>query len=334
VPLLDDLLALLGTNRTRVQWKLRAWRRGWDRRVASIKNRSQALTYAHQTCPRCNHPADAADKVCSRCGEALGGRLAHQARRAAALVWAPNLPFVATVLVAAIAGMYVTSVMWGPRVGLAGAGWIGPHAMALYRFGSLSTVAVEHGEWWRLSTSMFLHVHVLHLVFNVMSLCAVAIYLEEVLGKAKTFALFIALGMIASITSFVWHANTGAMIGNSAGASGAICGLIGVCVGFSLRRRNIARHQVGHYVGWVVWIAILGMSGWNIDNAGHFGGLIPGVLVGLVVRRRADTGGRARRAWTIAAVACAAFAIATIVIVAGHPLPDATLDAVRAARGE
>src|SRR5688572_30443597 len=269
-----------------MQWKLRAWRRAWDRRVGTVKNRAQALTYEHQTCPRCAHPASADEKICTRCGEALGGKVAHRARRIAGLLWPAGVPVVATVMIAAVASLYATTLLWGTRVGLSEGMAISPHPLAFTRFGDLDTMLVQHGEWWRLSTSTFLHVHPLHIVFNVLSLYSVARYLEEVLGKSKTLALYLGLGLVASTVSFAWHAWTFPYFGKSAGASGAVCGLIGVAIGFSLRKRNAARHLRGHYIGWAIWIAILGLSAWNIDNAGHFGGLVPGVAIGLLVRRR------------------------------------------------
>jgi membrane associated rhomboid family serine protease len=78
--------------------------------------------------------------------------------------------------------------------------------------------------------------------------------------------------------------------------------------------------MIAHYVGWAAWIAILGMSSWQIDNAGHFGGLVPGVLVGYFVRRRGDSGVRARRAWVYAAWVLTGITVATILLAAGHPI--------------
>lgn len=326
--LLDDLLKLIGTNRTRVQWKLRAWKRGWERRVGTVKNRAQVLSYEHQVCPRCSHPAGADERTCSRCGEALGGKLAHRARRLAGMLWIPGAPVVPTVMIAAIAALYATTLVWGTRVGLTDGMALSPHPLAFTRFGDLDTVLVQDGEWWRLSTSTFLHVHPLHLVFNVMSLYSVGRYLEEVLGARKTLALYLGLGLVASAVSFAWHAYTWPYAGRSAGASGAICGLIGVAIGFSLRKRNVARHLRGHYLGWAVWIAILGLSSWNIDNAGHFGGLVPGVLAGLLVRRRADTSARACRVWLYAALALVAVTAAALVLAARQRIPDEVLEAV------
>lgn len=328
--LLDDVLKLLGTNRTRMQWKVRAWKRAWERRVGSVKNRAQAITYEHQTCPRCTHPASADEKVCSRCGEVLGGRTAQRMRRVAGMLWIEGAPVVATVLIAAIAALYATTLVWGARTGLTEGMAFSPHPLAFTRFGDLDTRLVQDGEWWRLSTGTFLHVHPIHLIFNVMSLYSVGRYLEEALGKRKTLALYLGLGIVASLVSFVWHAYRWPFFGNSAGASGAICGLIGVAIGFSLRRRNVARHLRGHYIGWAIWIAILGLSSWNIDNAGHFGGLVPGVLVGLVVRRQRDTGPRARRIWLYAALALVAATFAALVLAAGQRIPDDVIDAWQA----
>jgi len=312
-----------------MRWKVRAWRRAWDRRVGSVKNRAQAVSYEHQTCPRCSHPAGADERTCTRCGEPMGGRLAHRARRLAGLAWAPGTPFVATVLTAAIAAFYATTLIWGRQVGLVDRVALTPHPLAFMRFGAMDTIAIADGAWWQLGTSMFLHLDPLHLIFNLMSLWSVATYLEEVLGKSKTLALYLALGIIASAVSYVWHAYTPPYAGSSAGASGAICGLIGVAVGFSLRKRNVARHLASHYVGWVVWILILGLSGWRIDNAGHLGGLVPGVLFGLLVRRRSDTSGPMRRVWLTTALVLVAVVAAMIVVAAGQTLPAEQIDSLR-----
>ena len=324
--LLDDFLKLLGTNRTRMQWKVRAWKRGWERRVGSVKNRAQALSYEHQTCPRCSHPADADAQVCTRCNEPLGGRTAHRVRRLAGMLWIEGAPVVATVMIAAIAALYATTLVWGTRAGLTHGMALSPHPLAFTRFGDLDTLRVQDGEWWRLSTSTFLHVHPLHIVFNVMSLFTVAKHLEDVLGKAKTLALYLGLGLVASAVSFLWHANTWPYFGKSAGASGAVCGLIGVAIGFALRKRNVQRHTFGNYFGWAIWIAVLGLSSWNIDNAGHFGGLVPGFFVGLLVRRYGDTGPRARRAWNYGALVLVAVTLAALVLASSHKIPDDVLD--------
>lgn len=325
---LDRILELLGTNRTRMQWKLRAWRRAWDRRVGTVKNRAQAIRYAHQACPRCTHPAAADEKTCTRCGEPLPGLIEQRVRRTFGVLWDPETPVVATLLTCAIAAIYVVSLLWGSRTGLTtGFSW-SPHPLALDRFGALSTAEIEAGQWWRLSTSTFLHIDVIHLAFNLLSLWSVAIYLEDTISKSKTMALYLGLGLVASAVSYLWNANTAPYFGASAGASGAVCGLIGVCLGFALRRRNVARHLRSHYIAWAIWIAVIGLSPWPIDNAGHVGGFVPGLVLGLVVRRRSETGGTARRVWTCAAAVLIAVTVAALVVASQHRVPEALMDAM------
>jgi rhomboid protease GluP len=295
VALLDDILRLLGTNRTRMQWKLRAWQRAWERRKASFANRTAAPT------------------------------VQHRARRVAGLLWGDGIPIVTSALAISFITIYGITIVWGKQVGVPAPPMM-PSSLALWRFGSEYSVDIQNGQWWRLVTATFLHVHLLHLFFNVTSLWSVGVYLEETLGRAKTLALYLLLAVLSSSFSLWWHTHDGG-VGNSVGASGAICGLIGIAIGFSLRHRNAARHLRGHYLGWALWILALAFSGWNIDNAGHIGGLVPGVALGFIVRRRAATSVRANRVWIAAALAGIALAITTFVSMAQSPLPDDTIAA-------
>jgi membrane associated rhomboid family serine protease len=295
VALLDDILKLLGTNRTRVQWKVRSWKRGWERRKAAVENRTAAP------------------------------RTSDRARRLVRLLWSPDAPMVTTLIAISCIATYATVLVWQKQVGLVPGPTLQPHTYALWRFGSeFSPDILDKGQWWRLMTATFLHGGILHIVMNMMSLWSVGVYLEDTLGKAKTLALYLLLGACASTFSLWWHTHDGG-IGNSVGASGAICGLIGVAIGFSMRHRNAARHLQSHYVGWAIWIVILGMSGMRIDNAGHVGGLVPGVLLGLVVRRRAATSLRVRRLWAAAAIAALAATVACFVLMARSTISDRDL---------
>jgi membrane associated rhomboid family serine protease len=330
VALLDDLLKLFGTNRTRMEWKLRAWKRSWERTKSSFTNRSTALTYRHKTCRSCGHPAAADEQVCPRCGAQLGGMLAHRARRLSALVWSPGTPVVTSLVGISLIATYAVMLLWDHQQGLAthpGLGALQPSHLATLRFGSSFSWFIQDGEWWRMVTATFLHGSLMHIIFNVASLWSVGVYLEDTLGRAKTLALYVVLAAVSSAFSFWWHTHDGG-VGNSVGASGAICGLIGIAIGFSLRHRNAARHLRNHYLGWAAWIAILGFSGLHIDNAGHIGGLIPGVLLGLVVRRRTATSPTAHRLWIAAALAGVALVVACYVLMAHSPLPVEMMSAV------
>lgn len=290
----------LGLNPIRIEWKLRAWKRDWVRWLGSMKNRSQAITYAHQTCPRCSHPAGSDERTCTRCGEPLGGAVAQKAGRVLSSLWPAERPMVATLLGAAIIATYAATVLASRATGT-GSAILGPSSAIFARYGELDAQAISSAEWQRLVTSAYLHVGLIHLGFNLTSLWTVATFLEEQLGRAKTFALYTLLAITGGLGSYAHYELMSHGVGTSVGASGAVCGLIGVALGYSLRRRNVARHHTGRYALWAIWILVIAFSGWRIDNYGHAGGFIPGFLLGLLIRRTSDTGATSRTLWKIAA---------------------------------
>src|SRR5215469_942838 len=82
---------------------------------------------------------------------------------------------------------------------------------------------VIHGQWWRLLTSAFLHMELLHLISNVVFLCVLGWVAESVLGHVKLLLLWIASGIAGSI------AELSALKPQSVsfGASGVVYGLVG-----------------------------------------------------------------------------------------------------------
>jgi rhomboid protease GluP len=247
-------------------------------------------------------------------------------------LWGADTPIVTSLIGISLIATYAVMLMWDHDVGMPhmpGLGGIAPSPLAVWRFGSEYSIDIQDGQWWRLVMSAFLHVNLWHLVFNVASLWSVGVYLEETLGKAKTLALYALLAVVSAGFSYWWHTHDGG-VGNSAGASGAICGLIGVAIGFSLRHRNAARHLRAHYLGWALWIGLLSFSGWNIDNAGHVGGLVPGLVLGLVVRRKTATSHRVQQAWLAAALAGIVLVVASYALMAQNPLPDDVMQQINA----
>ena len=117
--LLDDILRLLGTNRTRMQWKLRAWQRAWERRKAAFANRTAAPT------------------------------VQHRARRAAALLWGADTPVVTSALAISFVTIYAITIVWGKQIGVAAPPMM-PSSLALWRFGSEYSIDIQAGQWWRL----------------------------------------------------------------------------------------------------------------------------------------------------------------------------------------
>ena len=58
----------------------------------------------------------------------------------------------------------------------------------LVKFGALSSMLVQNGQFWRLITAGFVHSGFLHLLFNMYSLYLIGTQLENFVGKGKFFS--------------------------------------------------------------------------------------------------------------------------------------------------
>lgn len=154
-------------------------------------------------------------------------------------------------------------------------------------------------------TSMFMHGDWLHLAANMVFLWTFGVYLEMRLGPMRLIALYIASGLAAAIAFLAvhWGGHT-AMLG----ASGAIAGLMGLCVAAAplgkltllplnpaylavtmMRERRLT--IVMPLVAWVgLWLITQIAWAWagvpGIAFAAHFGGITAGLLIGLAMRAK------------------------------------------------
>src|SRR5260221_10776512 len=107
------------------------------------------------------------------------------------------------------------------------------HVATLWRMGANSRQAVMAGEVWRLFSSAFLHIGVLHVAVNLWCLWALGPFIEKVLGPPRFLILYSLSALAGSLASV---AVGRAMF--SAGASGAIWGLMVATFALGLRPRG------------------------------------------------------------------------------------------------
>lgn len=153
----------------------------------------------------------------------------------------------------------------------------------LYQFALTADVA--RGEWWRFITCGFMHIGILHIVMNMYFLFQFGPIVETILGRNRFLTVYW-LGLLgSSLFSFGWHfAVTGPVV--SAGASGALCGIFYGMTGYVLAvrkavGRGFVRQVMGQTFRFTIGTVLLGML-WQVDNAGHFGGAVAGMMVGYV----------------------------------------------------
>lgn len=150
----------------------------------------------------------------------------------------------------------------------------------LIDFGGNAIIYTRTGEYYRLFTSIFLHVGIMHLLCNMYSLYVLGPQVENFYGKIKYLSIFIISGISGSLLST-------AMSGNnivSVGASGAIFGLLGSILYFGYHYRvylgNVLKSQIIPLILLNLGIGFI-LSG--IDNLAHIGGLIGGIFASMAV---------------------------------------------------
>lgn len=141
---------------------------------------------------------------------------------------------------------------------------------------------VNYGEWYRVLTATFLHGDMEHLLGNMLSLCAIGIYLEKVIGRKRFLITYFLSGIIASLASLGYNMYLNEDI-NSIGASGAIYGLCGMYIMVLIAFRDV--FGKGNAIRLVIYIVLVGsssMTNTSIDHMAHIGGLLAGVVIGIV----------------------------------------------------
>lgn len=147
------------------------------------------------------------------------------------------------------------------------------------RLGALYEPFVAGGQYWRLLTSMFLHFGFLHLMNNMVALFAFGRYMERMLGKIRFLIVYIGGGIVGGMIVCLWDylTQTPAV---TAGASGAICALIGSMLAVSILYRRYLRGISPQRVLLAAFIAIApGFYAENISFTGHIGGFVGGFLI-------------------------------------------------------
>lgn len=140
------------------------------------------------------------------------------------------------------------------------------------------------GEPWRLFTSMFLHIGIIHLLVNMYALASIGGALEPLVGRRQFITAYVLCGLAGSLASLWWDQQR-----ISAGASGAIFGMFGMFMTMVLLERRMTwaekKGMVYNMLGVIALNLVFGLQG-GIDNAAHTGGLVLGIAYGAVLMLR------------------------------------------------
>lgn len=142
---------------------------------------------------------------------------------------------------------------------------------------------IADGEYYRLFTSMFLHLDLSHMLLNGFALYIFGRDVEALFGTARFAVIYLLGGLSGSLASFVF---TDAL---SVGASGAIFAIFGAEIVYLYHHRDLhgdnGRRLLSRLLFFMVLelaIGVIGEAGigdFRIDNAGHIGGLVGGIVL-------------------------------------------------------
>lgn len=145
---------------------------------------------------------------------------------------------------------------------------------------------LENGEYYRLLTSMFMHFGFEHLVNNMLMLLLIGRTLEPEIGRIRFLIIYFLSGFCGNICSALWDMSA-QEFAVSAGASGAVFGIVGAILYVALCNRGHIGDISGRGLVFMTALSLyLGFTGGGVDNLAHIGGLVSGFVLAVLLYRK------------------------------------------------
>ena len=146
---------------------------------------------------------------------------------------------------------------------------------------------LEEGQYYRLLTSVFMHFGISHLFNNMLVLFVLGDNLERALGHIRYLIFYLLCGVGANLISLAADMGTMNYFVVSAGASGAIFGVVGGLIyAVAINRGRLEDLSTRQLVILVVLTLYHGFTSTGVDTAAHVGGLVTGIFLGMLFYRR------------------------------------------------
>lgn len=258
-------------------------------------------------CRNCGAIVGAGEIACAQCGAPLAAIAAdprsrqpiydREAMRFARAVL--SRPYTFTILFL-VANLFVFMLMWSSS-GLESRALAAFPSEVLDAYGAKRNYLINAGgQWWRFVTPVFIHVNLPHILVNMYSLWVVGPYVEKLYGSAKFACFWVLTGVAGVVASYltvrpdlqvtsIGRFLFKTMDNPSAGASGALFGMVGVLFVFGIKFRRELPEGFKRAFGtgllpMIMMNLFIGYLGRGfIDNAAHLGGFFAGALVALFV---------------------------------------------------
>ena len=186
------------------------------------------------------------------------------------------------IIIAVNVGMYLISILLNPRatgLSMNPLTFLSPSDTSLFIMGATGTVPIDkYHRLWTLVSASFLHGGILHIFFNMAALRQLATVVNREFGVYRMFVIYTVSGIIGFWISYL------AGITFTIGASASVCGLVGALLYYGKSRGGIyGRNLYRQVFGWVVFLFIFGLIVPGINNWGHGGGILAGIVSGFLL---------------------------------------------------
>lgn len=230
-------------------------------------------------CPNCRRLISIDEPHCPYCGLANPGSWWKSNR------WT-RIFFDADSLIKAIiyvnAAMFILSILLNP--GMTGLtlnplAFLSPGNRSLLLLGATGSIPIDRfGRWWTLLSANYLHGGILHILFNMIALRQIGPFVVQEYGGHRTIISYTLGGVFGYFVSYLVGVDF------TIGASAAVCSLIGSALYYGKSRGGTYGHAIYRQVGgWAISIFIFGLLVPGINNWGHGGGLVAGIVLGFLM---------------------------------------------------
>jgi rhomboid protease GluP len=191
-------------------------------------------------------------------------------------------------------------------------------SQTLMAWGASVGPRTTNGEWWRLTTSTFVHAGLFHLLINMAALAQIGVILERLVGRALFAAVYVSAGLFGTLAALAAYP-----LDLTVGASASICGVLGLLLVAStflhrdrseIRLPLIVLQRLAPVTGvFIFWNLFTGDMPFRAEASGF----IVGVVAGLVLTPRVGRAHPPQRRIAASAALAVPLAIAFAIPVRG-----------------
>jgi membrane associated rhomboid family serine protease/Flp pilus assembly protein TadD len=233
------------------------------------------------------------ESLCPRCGRALSDATAGPLcdTCAAAFTTAPSTPADAAAEASRgtefrpwiTYGLIALNILVYLLMVASGASPTKPTPQQLIRWGADFGPLTLTSQPWRMVSAAFVHIGIVHIFFNMVCLYSLGSLAEAIYKRTAYAFMYVLSGVAGSLVSLIVYPVT-----VSAGASGAIFGIVGALIAaFKMGRLRlppqVVKSQLTNLFVFAGFNLLYGAVRPGLNNAAHLGGLAGGLLMGIII---------------------------------------------------